>query len=259
MEVADGVIHVWMVDFSAITDKSLLSRYRELLAPDEEARRNRFLFENLRLRYLVTRVLVRTVLSRYVGLPPKSWTFAADVHGKPHILNEEAQATRLTFNISHTESLILLAVGSATMVGVDVENRRRRPAPLEVADRYFAVEEVRELRALAVKRQQDRFFDYWTLKEAYLKARGIGITIPLDSFFFTFPTESEISFHQDRCSGHEAGRWRFWQFNPSDEYVAAVCVQRCTMEPSGLVKRLVPLVTETPFEAIALQPGYRAN
>jgi 4'-phosphopantetheinyl transferase len=258
-EAADGVIHLWMVDFSGITDKSLLGRYDEILTLDEEVRRNRFLFDNDRLRYLVTRAVVRIVLSRYVDLPPKSWIFAADTYGRPHILNEEAKAARLSFNISHTESLILLGVSSGMVVGVDIENRRRRPAPLEVADRYFAVEEVRELRALPLECQQDRFFDYWTLKEAYIKARGMGLSIPLNSFHFTFPTERGIALHQDQFPGNEAGRWRFWQFNPSDEYVAAVCVQSCFTEPAALVKRLVPLATEAPFEAIALQLGYKAN
>jgi 4'-phosphopantetheinyl transferase len=259
MKATDGIVHLWMVDFSGITDKSLLSHYRKILTPDEEAHRNRFLFENDRLRYLVTRVLVRIVLSRYIDLPPKSWIFVADAHGRPDILNEEAKMARLSFNISHTESLILLAVGCGTMVGVDVENRRRRPAPLEVADRYFAVEEVRGLRALPLECQQDRFFDYWTLKEAYIKARGTGLSIPLDSFCFTFPTESEIVLRQGQCSDNDVGRWRFWQFNPSDEYVAAVCVHNSFVEPSALVKRFVPLLAESPFETIALQLGYKAN
>jgi len=259
MEATDGVIHVWMADFAGITDEALLGRYLVMLAPDEEARRNRFVFEHDRRRYLVTRALVRTILSRYLGLPPKSWMFATDTRGKPHVLNDEAKAARLSFNISHTESLILVGVGAGAAVGVDVENRRRRPAPLEIAERYFAPAEVRDLRALPLERQPDRFFDYWTLKESYIKARGLGLAIPLDSFGFTFSTQNKIAFHVDQPLGDRTPPWRFWQFNPSDEYVAALCVQSAFFEPVVLVKWVVPLLNETPFEAIAVQPGYRSN
>jgi len=259
MKPTDRVIHVWMVDFSAITNKKILDRYLALLTPDEEARRRRFLFENDRLRFLVTRALVRTVLSRYVSIAPKAWLFAADAHGRPRIVNEEAKDPNISFNVSHTENLILLAVGPGTAVGIDVENRRRRSAPLEIIERYFAPEEVRALRALAPERQQDRFFDYWTLKESYIKARGMGLAIPLDHFSFSFPAEKRITFHLDQSLGNNPEHWRFWQFNPSDEYVAALCSEAFLQEPSAAIKRIIPLCEESSFETIALQPGYRGT
>jgi len=259
LDLTEGTVHLWMVDLSGNTSEDLLRHYFQYLSPDENARCGRFLLMNDRVRYLVTRTLVRIALSRYASISPKSWIFSADTFGKPYIANPDASASSLRFNVSHTDNLIALGVTSEIAVGVDVENRRTRRAPIEVSERYFAVNELQDLNALPLEHQQDRFFDYWTLKEAYLKARGLGLTIPLDAFSFSFPTADKILFDVDRRLGDQAGHWHFWQFNPSPDYVAAICTSRDLVCPTTLVKWIVPLLSESSFEEIACQPGCRAS
>jgi len=87
----------------------------------------------------------------------------------------------------------------------------------------------------------------------------MGLAIPLDHFSFSFPAEKRITFHLDQSLGNNPEHWRFWQFNPSDEYVAALCSEAFLQEPSAAIKRIIPLCEESSFETIALQPGYRGT
>ena len=111
---------------------------------------------------MVTRVLVRTVLSRYLALAPADWRFSANAYGRPAIANDAFANCGLSFNISHARGLIALAVTRHREIGVDVENVRVRQVSLDIADRFFAPAEVAELASFQRERQQDRFFEYWT-------------------------------------------------------------------------------------------------
>ena len=121
------------------------------------------------LLFLATRVLVRTVLSRYAPVAPADWRFAADEYGRPHVVGDGQP--RLSFNLSNTSRLVVCAVAQDTDVGVDAERVRPR-TPLDIADRFFAPREAAALSALPTDEQLARFYDYWTLKESYIKARG---------------------------------------------------------------------------------------
>jgi 4'-phosphopantetheinyl transferase len=249
MELNDNTIHLWMTDLALIADEALPARYLTLLTPDEKQRHAQFRFDADRLRYLATRALVRTVLSRYIPIAPEAWRFTEDTYGRPSILNAPGRAAQLNFSLSHSGSLILLAVTSGTALGVDVEHRRGRPAPLEVADRYFARAEVNQLRAIPFASQSDRFFDFWTLKESYMKAKGMGLSLPLDRLSFAFPTDTGITFSIDQDLAGEAARWRFWQSYPSDDYVMAICAERGSKQsPQVLAKRIIPMSEEAAFE-----------
>jgi 4'-phosphopantetheinyl transferase len=118
----------------------------------------------------------------------------------------------------------VVAVGRA--VGVDVENAARGDAPLDVASSYFSACEARALAALPAGDQSWRFFEYWTLKESYIKARGLGLAIPLRQFSFEFPAPRSLALGIDAALGDDAGRWLFWQLTVANEYVLAVCVER---------------------------------
>src|SRR5262245_27175081 len=177
-------IHLWCSFYREISDPHLLSRYEELLNAEELDQRSRFHFAEDRHRYLVTRALIRTVLSSYVALPPAQWTFVSNDHGRPSVGNR-GLASELSFNISHTHGLIVIAI-SRTTVGVDTENYRHRPAPLEIADDYFSHTEAATLLRVPAVSRHYRFFEYWTFKESYIKARGLGLAIPLQQFSFVF-------------------------------------------------------------------------
>src|SRR6266852_4786418 len=125
MPLTPAEIHLWLVFYDEIEER-LHPAYRELLNAAEKEQEQRFYFERDRRRYLITRALVRTVLSRYVPIAPKEWSFSANAYGRPEVVNAQARDEYLSFNISHTHSLIVLGVSARRALGVDVENVRER-------------------------------------------------------------------------------------------------------------------------------------
>lgn len=241
-------IHLWLASYEEITDERLHAGYRELLSAEERAQEPRFYFARDRRRYMVTRALVRTVLSRYVPVRPADWIFATNGYGRPEAANAAAKEARLAFNISHTHSQIALAVTMGRQVGVDVENVRAREVPIDIASRYFAPEEVEVLNAAPAHEQQYRFFEYWTFKESYIKARGMGLSLPLDKFSFHYPSDDAVGIAIDPELADDAARWQFWQFRPAPEYLVALCAERVGAEsPRLIVRQTVPMSSETQF------------
>jgi 4'-phosphopantetheinyl transferase len=242
-------IHLWLAFYDEIADERLHSAYRELLSRAEQEQESRFYFAMDRRRYLITRALTRTVLSRYAPVHPKEWDFSANAYGRPEIVNTQAREAGLSFNISHTRSLIILGVTRGRAIGVDVENFRAREAPIDVADRFFAPQEVVELAAAPPPRQQYRFFEYWTFKEAYIKARGMGLSLPLDMFSFHYPNDRTVELAIRPELADEPARWQLWQFRPRPEYLVALCVERVGSQSSSLIfRQTVPLQSEETFE-----------
>lgn len=237
-------IDLWFVFFDDIQDEHLLDQYRRLLTEEEQHREQRFYFAKDQRRYRITRALVRTVLSRYAPITPKEWVFATNAYGKPEIANDSNIAKKLSFNVSHTQSLIVLGITYRCSLGVDTENIRIRKAPLEIASHFFSPDEAAALYALPLEMQRDRFYQYWTLKEAYIKARGMGLSIPLDQFSFRLQgTDIQLSINPQL--NDVASRWRFWQFGLSTGYLTAVCAELpANSEPKLVLRKIVPLGDE---------------
>jgi len=246
-------IHLWCAFCEAIQDEALLRRYSTLLSEPERQQQARFYFPHDRHRYLITRALTRTVLSRYADVAPRDWIFRASSHGRPEICNEHPAARLISFNISHSRQFVIIAVTRELPLGVDTEDCETREPPLEIADRFFAPDEVSEMRSLPSQLQLRRFFQYWTLKESYIKARGLGLAIPLDQFSFHFQAERHVRLATNPSLEDPAERWRFWQFQVSAANMIAVCAQRLADGPQQLVLRqVVPLASEAPLERTAL-------
>jgi 4'-phosphopantetheinyl transferase len=187
-------------------------------------------------------VLVRTVLSCYAAIPPKEWVFSKNSHGRPEVANSEG-AGALSFNISHTHSLIVLGVTRGSLLGVDVENIFAREVPLDVANHFFAPDEMQALAAVPAHQQQYRFFEYWTFKEAYIKARGMGLSLPLAEFSFQFPADRRVAITIAPELHDDAQRWQFWQFRPLPQYLVAVCAERVVPTISSPSVRIAKLGT----------------
>jgi 4'-phosphopantetheinyl transferase len=249
-EPGSSGVSLWCAFFDEIRDQALLDRYGRLLSPDEHRRGERFVFARDRHRYLVTRALVRTVLSRYADVAPEQWTFAANPYGRPEIATPPGPAADLSFNVSHTSSLIVLAVSRRRAVGVDTENTRTGDAPVGIAGRFFAPGEVAALHALPKEQQARRFFEYWTLKESYIKARGMGLSIRLDKFSLRFVGDRHVALSIDADQGDLPSRWRLWQFALAGDYLTAVCAERIEHDEPGLqLKKVVPLQSEQDLDA----------
>jgi len=246
-------IHLWVVDYADASDAGLQREYLALLSDEERAQQRRFFFERDRLRFLVTRALIRTTLSRYAPLDPADWVFSSNAYGRPAIANGIGKTAGLSFNVSHTHSLIVLGVSRHRDIGVDVEDYLRHPAPLDLADQYFSREEAETLASLPASEQQYRFFEYWTCKEAYIKARGMGLSLPLDQFGFRYHARRvEIAF--DETMGDEPAKWEFWQLLVPNHYLVAVCAP-VVPDPSTqlVVRSIVPLRREQDIAAELLR------
>jgi 4'-phosphopantetheinyl transferase len=189
------------------------------------------------------------VLSRYLPVEPNDWRFSNNSYGRPEIANVSREECGLCFNISHTRGLIALAVTKHRELGVDVENVRSREVSLEIADRFFARAEVEELASVPKPQQQDRFFEYWTFKESYIKARGMGLSIPLGQFSFHYPHERAVHIAIEPALGDDANRWSFWQYRPTSEHLLALCAERrAGSAPSLTLRNVVPLVSDAIVE-----------
>jgi 4'-phosphopantetheinyl transferase len=215
-------IDLWLTYYQPLADPLFQAQLRALLSDAERAQEVRFHFPDDRLRYLVTRAMARTVLSRYAGVAPSAWEFEHNEYGRPAIAKRHA-LTALRFNVSHARGLIALAVGHGRELGVDVENLAERQAPIGVAERFFAAAEVAALRGVPEDRQHARFFEYWTLKESYIKARGMGLSLPLEQFAFHLPPAGPVQLQVAPALGDDGARWRFWQCQLAPDYLLALC------------------------------------
>jgi 4'-phosphopantetheinyl transferase len=202
-----------------------LDEYRVLLAPDEVQRADRFLNPADTARFILGRVLARTMLSRHSDVAPGDWPIAVDDRGRPYIAEPQSGGTDLRFNLSHTKGLVACAVTVGREIGIDVE-WVHRPLTHDLPERFFSPDEVMDLRALPDADQHRAFFDYWTLKEAYIKARGLGLAVPLRHFTFHLHASRppRVAFAPELDDDPES--WQFAQYWPTSDHRMAVGVRR---------------------------------
>lgn len=208
--------HLFWLDPVALgADAVAAGRAWSWLDEGERARHARIASHRQRLEYLAAHALLRASLSRYAAEGPEAWRFVHDEHGCPSLAPEHGCGW-LRFSLAHTSGLVAVAVARDRAVGVDAEDSGRRVDRAVVARRFFAPFEAASLEALPTEElQRERFFALWTLKEAYLKARGLGLSLPLDS----------VVFHLDGAAvGPPA--WQFARFSPTARHRVGACVAR---------------------------------
>ena len=201
-----GRIDIWLARTESARDTADLRRCRKILSPLEIDSCAAFHREEDRRRALVSRALLRETLSRYAPVRPEAWEFAFGPHGKPAIA--APAGLRLRFNLSHARGLVACAVTLDDEIGVDLEDTARELDPLELAQRVFSPEEIAALRALAPEARRQRFFKIWTLKEAYLKARGMGFALAPQSASFELGERGRVRVHfTAEAEDHPSGWW----------------------------------------------------
>ncbi len=225
-------IHIWMTWPDEITDISLLSSYELILTQEERQRCQRFLREKDRKMALITRAFSRDVLSRYLNIQPQEVRFTVDGNQKPQLLEPSLP---LSFNLSHTQGLIICSVILHADIGCDVELIKRQNAFMEIAKRYFAACEINDLKAMPADIQQKRFFEYWTLKESYLKALGDGLNRPLNDCSFHIGQKSADLFYNSNIElttlEEGAGeKCRSFLYYPNDTHCIAMTVANAEHE-----------------------------
>jgi 4'-phosphopantetheinyl transferase len=214
-----GAVHVWYCLTAQLSARAE-AQARELLSPGELQRCDRFRFAHDRRDYAAAHALLRSALTAHEGAPPSSWVFEAHAGGKPFLA---AGQSPVEFNLAHTTGLVACAVTKAGRVGVDAESYVRAVNASELAER-FSAQEIAGLRGLAGREHHRRFIELWTLKEAYVKAIGLGLEHPLSGFSFDLDGASRVRFHPP--SGTSEADWQFRLFAPSDEHRLAVAVQQ---------------------------------
>ncbi|WP_313918263.1 4'-phosphopantetheinyl transferase superfamily protein [Tahibacter sp.] len=232
-----GEVHVWYCWTAQCLQRGLADYYRSLLSAEEKARLLRFHFEYLQHEYLVTRALCRITLSRYVQRHPADWRFRVNAYGRPEI-DMPGDLAPLRFNLSNARSLVACAITRSADAGVDVEETDRPGETVGIADHFFSPTEVIALQAQPPERQRQRFFEYWTLKESYIKARGMGLSIPLEQFSFDLDQGIRIRF--DPALQDDPDIWQFELHQPSAQHQLAIGV-RCGPRPHAIhVREVVP-------------------
>lgn len=227
-------VHLYLADPAALMDAPRVDRYLGWLTREERERHDRYRFELHRHHFLVTRALVRSTLSLYADVPPADWRFEPGSHGRPELVAPSGIREWLSFNLSNTDGLVACVVARAREVGVDVENMERTGNQPGVAERFFAPAEVAALHAVPEEEQHRRFFAYWTLKESYIKARGLGLSIPLGKFAFEL-TGASPTVVCDPSLGDEGPSWQFEQLWPTPRHACAVAMRRGPDAPLELV------------------------
>jgi 4'-phosphopantetheinyl transferase len=240
MPLPSDEVHVWITEPEQIEEPRLLEAYLGLLNPEEREKQRRFHFERHRRQYLVSHALVRLTLSRYAPVRPEAWSFVTNAYGCPEVAGQGSP--RLRFNLSHTDGMAVVAVALNMEVGVDVEDAQRQGETVGLAGRFFAPTEARALQALPGERQRERFFEYWTLKEAYIKARGMGLSLPLEQFAFELEPGQQPRISFDPRLRDDPETWQFFQHRPSARHQAALAVRwQRTLPLKVRWQRTVPL------------------
>lgn len=226
ISITNNEVHLWVTKPQEFLGKDkLLTLYKELLTNTELTKQQRYKFAKDQHDALITRAFIRDLLAYYADVAPQDLTFEKGAKGKPELVNFPLP---LRFNLSHTKNMIVCAVTLEDDIGCDVENTGRSNNVLAIAERYFSSIETKELFSLPKQKQQDRFFDYWTLKESYIKAWGLGLAIPLADFSFhiqdtvansnaTFSIKHDIKLSFAKHRDDEPNIWRNWLVYPSTQ------------------------------------------
>lgn len=212
-------VHVWHADL----DKHAADYLRPLLSDDELARADRFHFAKDRNHYIVARGLLRKLLASYLGIRATELRFAYAAKGKPSL--DASQSGAINFNLAHSEKRAIFAFSLGRQIGVDLEYIREDLCGDRIAERFFSPREISELKTVPPELRKQAFFNCWTRKEAYIKARGEGLSLPLDEFDVSLLPGEEAALRRNHKEPDEVARWTMQSIKVPVGYVAALVVE----------------------------------
>lgn len=226
--------HIWFVRPESIQDKMILAACMDSLSDQEREQYRRFHFQEDRHHYLVSHALVRNALSKYAQISPAAWVFSESDHGRPEIANPNISTIR--FNLSHSKGLAACIIALSCDCGIDVERVDVRHNSLGVANRMFSKSEFEHMQELKGREQLNYFFTRWTLREAYTKALGTGITFPTHKLNFKIKSagEIEIEFHADIDDNNEL--WQFEVVSLTEQHIAAAAIKRLDQNNKTIIR-----------------------
>lgn len=216
-------VDIWRVHLDLPPDPA--KRLESTLSSDEAEHAARFHFEKDRSRFILAHGCLRDILARYVRCDPLALKFSTNEYGKPMLVSD----SNLEFNLSHSGRYALVAVVLGRRVGIDVENIRRDIELENLARRFFSPGEVAELFSLPAEQRIPAFYNCWTRKEAYIKARGLGLSLPLDVFDVSLSPDEPVILRATRPDSAEADRWILHALAVDREYAGALAVERLSI------------------------------
>ena len=219
-----NVTHLWMLDLRTVPD-ARLNDYQKLLSDEELARLEHYRAPDLRRTQLITRAAVRFCLSQYSeSVPPAKWDIEIPASGKPQL--RQPAPLPLSFNLSHSGDWVVIAMTVETALGVDIQQQKAHHSLMDLARRYFHADEAAALGRREGKDQQELFFRLWTLKEAYLKARGGGIATGLDKVQFQIDNNGLITAHIDARLKDKGEDWQFHHYHLGADYCLSLALKQ---------------------------------
>jgi len=217
--LTDSEIHVWAIE--TLSHESEVNQFRDYLVNSEIERANRFYFAEHQRRFIILRGILRCLLARYSNQAPTNVRFWYNEQGKPYL---QSKTQSIKFNLSHSSELALCAFSLEREIGIDIERLSDRVNYLQIAKRFFSSREQNALRALPDHQKRAAFFACWSRKEAYIKARGLGLSLPLDSFDVSLHPNQPAKLLASRDYPTDADRWQMHHLNVSSGYASAVVV-----------------------------------
>jgi 4'-phosphopantetheinyl transferase len=222
LRLGSNEVHIWRAALNQPSSRA--ESFLDILTADEQQRAERFHFRKDRDHFVIARGILRMILSRYLHIEPEALRFCYSRYGKPALM-EASGIDALRFNVSHANELALYGVTLNRQIGLDIEYMREGFASEQIAERFFSPIEVAMLRELPAHMQTEGFFNCWTRKEAYIKARGEGLSLPLDGFDVSLAPGEPARLLSVRDNTQEALRWSLRELTPGPGYVAAVAVE----------------------------------
>lgn len=217
----DDEIHVWRANLNLATQH--IEKLESVLSEDEKLRANRFKFSKHRQRFIAARAILRQLLARYLEVSANKINFTYNPHGKPE-LGSCFNNIHLQFNISHSEDLALYSFNYEQKIGIDLEYLRENVDYKSIAQRFFCETEFQLIASCIDEQQQERFYQLWTAKEAYLKATGIGLGGGLETSEIKLDPEDNIYLHSISNKLETASNWSLYNFIPETNFVATIAL-----------------------------------
>ncbi len=217
INISERDTHIWLLPLELKPNQ--LTEVKSFLSEDELARAQKFYFDKQRNHYIAIRGLIRKLLGLYLNLNNKKIIFSYNEFGKPFLENRLVQ-----FNLSHSHKLALFAVNINYELGVDIEWMHRKSNLLEIGERFFSENEFAELKSLPAELQRQGFFNCWTRKESYIKARGKGLAIPLSKFEVSLKPGDPVYLKSTLHDPKAINEWTLYAFDPHTEYTAAMTI-----------------------------------
>lgn len=214
-------LNLWKIDIASL--KGEVKAYRSFLNVEELVKANSYRFQKDHDTFVITRAVLRLLLGNYLKSDPSKLHFKYGKKGKPFL---DRNHTSIEFNVSHSGSMAIVGIAEGCPLGVDIEYLKQGLDFLELANDFFSDTEIQILMSLPEEQRAVAFYRCWTRKESFIKAKGIGLSYPLDAFSVSLDSDESAKLENTRMDPFEKERWKMFSFIPKENYRAAVTVDR---------------------------------